>query len=51
MSDSGPVNVCKEHAQQLVSPGACIGVHVAVTKLEEPAQCSNCASEGDNHGR
>lgn len=42
---TGPVNVCKEHAKQLVALGSCMGYNVVITELKEDAQCSNCISE------
>ena len=41
---TGPVNTCDEHAKQLVALGRIMGCHVAVTQLEEPAECTNCAN-------
>jgi len=34
---TGPVNTCEEHGRQLVGMGKFLGTHVAVTKLEKPA--------------
>lgn len=42
---TGPVNCCDEHASVLVKLGSFMGTHVAVTKLLEPAECSNCVNE------
>ncbi|KKK60615.1 hypothetical protein LCGC14_3022570 [marine sediment metagenome] len=36
---TGPVNTCEEHGRQLVGMGKFLGTHVAVTKLEKPAEC------------
>lgn len=45
---TGPVNCCEEHGRQLVGLGNMLGSHIAVTKLEEPAECSNCVNEAKN---
>lgn len=42
---TGPVNCCETHGAQLVGLGNMLGSHIAVTKLEKPAECSNCANE------
>jgi hypothetical protein len=41
---TGPVNVCEEHAQQLVVFGRFLGAHVAVTKYEGNDMCINCVN-------
>ena len=45
---TGPVNTCEEHGRQLVVLGNMLGSHIAVTKLEEPAECSNCVNENQS---
>lgn len=50
---SGPVNCCEKHREQILGLGAFLGVHVAVTKAEPDATCSNCekaAQEGRDSG-
>lgn len=42
---SGPVPACDEHARGLVALGRFMGLHVPLTKLEEPAECINCVNE------
>ena len=43
---TGPVDCCKEHANQLVGLGNFMGTHVAVTNnANEDAQCTNCINE------
>ncbi len=44
---TGPVNCCEEHAQGLVALSHHLGSHLAVTKLTEKAECSNCISENN----
>lgn len=45
---TGPVNCCGEHARQLVGLGSFLGAHVALTKAEDGAECSNCVNEHKN---
>ena len=42
---TGPVNCCDLHANGLLRLGEMLGTHVAVTKLESEAECSNCVNE------
>ena len=42
---TGPVNTCDKHGRALVGLGNMLGSHIAVTKLEDKAECSNCISE------
>ena len=42
---TGPVNCCDEHGQQLIGLGNFLGTHIVATKLEKPAECSNCINE------
>lgn len=42
---TGPVPACDEHAQQLVGLGGFLGSHIAVTRLEQDAECENCRHE------
>ena len=42
---TGPVNCCEKHARGLVALGNILGTHVAITKLEEEAECVNCKNE------
>lgn len=42
---TGPVNCCEAHGRALVGLSNMLGSHVGVTKLTEPAQCSNCVNE------
>lgn len=42
---NGPVNACAEHRHQLQLTANFLGVHIAVTNLEQPAECSNCINE------
>ncbi len=45
---TGPVNTCENHGNALVTLSRMLGSHVGVTKLLEPAECSNCLSEQKN---
>ncbi len=45
---TGPVNCCEKHAKQIVTLGVVMGTHVAVTELEEKAECKNCENESDS---
>lgn len=45
---TGPVDCCERHAEELVALGNFLGVHTAVTKAEEGAECSNCVSENND---
>lgn len=47
---SGPVNTCEEHGNQLLTVAKVLGTHVAVTTLDEPAECKNCVSEATKQG-
>jgi hypothetical protein len=42
---TGPVNCCDTHGQQLITLGNFMGTHTVATKLEAPAECSNCVNE------
>lgn len=42
---TGPVNCCDTHGQQLIGLVGALGSHVVATKLEKPAECSNCVNE------
>lgn len=42
---SGPVPCCERHAKEIVTLGKFMGVHVPLTKLLEPAECTNCCNE------
>lgn len=42
---TGPVNCCEQHGLALINLGRMLGGHVVRTKLEEPAECSNCVNE------
>ncbi len=42
---SGPVNACSRHAGELMALGRFMGTHIAVTKADDGAQCSNCINE------
>ena len=42
---SGPVNACDEHAGALRALSGMLGGHIVMTKLESPAECSNCRNE------
>ncbi len=44
---TGPVACCPKHAQGLVALSNMLGSHIAVTKLEDKAECSNCKNEND----
>ena len=45
---TGPVNACEEHAKGIIAIGNHLGSHIIATKLEEPAECSNCKAEKGN---
>ena len=42
---TGPVPACDMHGQQLAGLADFLGSHVALTKLDEPAECVNCVNE------
>ena len=42
---TGPVATCDKHARGLMALGNMLGTHVAVTKLTQTTECSNCKSE------
>ena len=42
---TGPVTCCEKHGRALVALGNMLGSHIAMTKLEEEAECSNCKAE------
>ena len=42
---TGPVNACEKHGRGLVAMSNILGSHIAVTKLEEKAECTNCINE------
>ncbi len=44
---TGPVACCDEHGKTLVGLGAFMGSHIAMTKLTEPKECSNCINEAE----
>jgi len=48
---SGPVNACDEHAQGIKALGNFMGAHVISTKLDKPAECSNCVNESKGKDR
>jgi hypothetical protein len=45
---TGPVPACEKHALALVGLGRFMGLHVALTHLDEPAECANCVNEAKN---
>lgn len=42
---SKPVDACEKHAKELMALGAFMGPHIAATKADDGAQCSNCINE------
>lgn len=45
---TGPVDVCEEHAKQLVTLANFLGSHVAVTELiNKSSECKNCINEAE----
>ena len=42
---SGAVNACDEHTRQMFALASAMGWHMNRTKLEKPAECSNCVNE------
>ena len=42
---TGSVPCCDRHARKLVGLGRFMGLHVPLTQLTEPAQCTNCVNE------
>ncbi len=42
---SGPVDVCGEHASQLIALGNVMGSHIVATVAPEGAECVNCQNE------
>jgi len=48
---TGPVNCCEKHCQHIVGLGNFMGAHVAVTRAEPGATCTNCENESSDEDR
>lgn len=48
---TGAVPACESHANSLVKLGEFMGLHVPLTTLPAPAECTNCINEnkGKDH--
>lgn len=47
---NGPTPACDEHARGIVALGRFMGMHVPLTKLDQPANCANCVNEAKSAG-